>query len=74
MIGSSKNESSFNWTFLISSLLALSVFINLVFISKSIKSKRHKKTELKDKLSKQEQVVLEHLLQEKSTQTTFTKS
>ena len=66
MLESSENDSGFNWSFLIAGLLALSVLINLIFISRFIKSKQHRKTELKGKLSKQEQVVLEHLLQEKS--------
>ncbi|GGI55704.1 response regulator transcription factor [Winogradskyella haliclonae] len=67
MLNSSVSDAtSFNWTYLIVALLLFSVIVNLFFISRFIKSKQHKKTELKDKLSKQEQVVLEHLLQEKS--------
>ena len=59
-------DSKFNWIIIISIILVLSILLNLFFLVRYFKSKRTKKTELKNKLSKQEQVVLEHLLQEKS--------
>lgn len=55
-----------NWSFLLYAFLGLSVFINIYFFYQSWKRNTSKIEELKSKLSKQEQVVLEHLLLDKT--------
>ncbi|MGB1232388.1 MAG: response regulator transcription factor [Winogradskyella sp.] len=47
-------------------LLAISIFVNALFLYRNYKQKQSKTKHLKAKLSKQEKVVLEHLLQNKT--------
>ncbi|NRD21614.1 response regulator transcription factor [Winogradskyella litoriviva] len=55
-----------NWSFLLYAFLGLSVLTNIYFFYQSWKRNSSKIEELKSKLSKQEQVVLEHLLLDKT--------
>lgn len=66
MLTASQGELGFNWPFYLCALLAVSVIFNMVLVYRSWKLKQSKTQELKAKLSKQEQVVLHHLLQDKT--------
>ncbi|WP_323786828.1 helix-turn-helix transcriptional regulator [Psychroserpens sp.] len=59
---SSEHASSFNWTFLIIGLLFASVLLNLWFVFSAKKRKVKQHTEARDQLTKQEQNVLDLLL------------
>ena len=59
-------SSNSNWNILLYLLLAISVLLNLFLFFKTWKQKQSKPDDLKSKLSKQEQVVLEHLLDDKT--------
>jgi DNA-binding CsgD family transcriptional regulator len=57
---------SFNWTYVLYGILGISLLLNIAFIYNRWKNKKNTVNHLKAKLSKQEQVVLEHLLQDKT--------
>ena len=63
---SSKTESVFNWTNMVIGLLMASVLLNLWFVFSAKKRKQKQRTEAKEQLTKQEQTVLELLLDEKT--------
>ncbi len=66
-IEESLNTSSrFSWTALLSVLLFISIGINIIFLVEKRKQKQTKTEDLKANLSKQEQVVLELILENKS--------
>ena len=62
----STKEKSFNRTFVLYTILAISLLLNVIFIYRRWKRKKNSFNHLKAKLSKQERVVLEHLLQDKT--------
>lgn len=66
MLAASTGETTSNWNVLSYSILALSVVLNLFFLYQFWKRKKSKIENLKAKLSKQELVVLEHLLKDKT--------
>ncbi|WP_411895876.1 LuxR C-terminal-related transcriptional regulator [Winogradskyella sp. A2] len=66
MLEAFSSESYSNKNTILYGLLILSLLINLIFIYRFIKSKKSNQKKLKEKLSKQEQVVLEYLLKNKS--------
>ena len=66
MLASSNGKTTSNWHVLLYSILTLSVVLNLFFLYRLWKRNKSKIDDLKAKLSKQEQVVLEHLLMDKS--------
>lgn len=63
---SNDNNTTLNWTKILIVLLSLSILINAFLVFKFLKRKRNRASNLKNLLSKQELVVLEHLLQNKS--------
>lgn len=60
------SSTSFNWNYIIYSLLVLSLILNLWFWLYIRKNKAKKLTEAKDQLTKQEQNILTLLLEEKT--------
>lgn len=67
MLQASKAEAkSFNWVYILLTLLLLSVLLNVFLILQKQKAKKETSNKLKEKLSKQERVVLELILQDKS--------
>lgn len=60
----SNTPSNTNWILYL--VLGLSVLFNVFYLLKYFRKKKHKTKNLKATLSKQEQVVLEHILQDKS--------
>ncbi len=58
-----KASSNFNWTYLLIGLLALSLILNFWFISKAKSKKAKHHAEAKDQLTKQEQNVLDLILE-----------
>ncbi len=67
MLQTSKAEAkSFNWVYILLTLLLLSVLLNVFLILQKQKAKKETSHKLKEKLSKQERVVLELILQDKS--------
>ncbi|MDY2588436.1 response regulator transcription factor [Winogradskyella aquimaris] len=66
MLTSSKEDNSNSFDVYLYLILATSVLINLFLLYNNLKNKRSRPKNLKSKLSKQEQVVLEHLLQDKT--------
>jgi DNA-binding CsgD family transcriptional regulator len=66
MLASTEDNKSNSFDFYLYTLLALSFFLNLFLLYRMWKNKQSKSEDLKSKLSKQEQVVLEHLLQDKT--------
>jgi DNA-binding CsgD family transcriptional regulator len=61
-----KNKTSFDWTYVLAFLLALSLIFNFIFLYKNHLKKKSEWIDLKEKLSKQELVVLELILDDKS--------
>lgn len=61
-----KESSSFNWTYLLVGLLAISLILNFWFISKAKMKRKHEQKTITDQLTKQEQNVLELMLKEYS--------
>ncbi len=55
-----------NWNILLYILLGISSILNIYLLYKNYSKKKHSKNILKSSLSKQEQVVLDHLLQDKT--------
>ena len=66
MLTSNSYVTADNKTIILFSLLVISIGLNIVLLYRTFRQKRDRKTELKGNLSKQEQVVLEHLLQDKT--------
>lgn len=69
MLAFSNNDSSSsssNWGIYLYIILTLSILLNAFLLFRDWKQKRSKTKDLKAKLSKQEQVVLEHILQNKT--------
>lgn len=67
MLQASKAEAkSFDWVYILLTLLLLSVLLNVFLILQKQKAKKETSNKLKEKLSKQERVVLELILQDKS--------
>ncbi|MFY0713556.1 response regulator transcription factor [Seonamhaeicola sp. NFXS20] len=62
----SRKSSTFNWTYLITSLLIISLSINLWYLSKYRAQKKKLHSQAKEQLTKQEQNVLELILKEYS--------
>lgn len=63
---SDKGTSSSNWEMYLYGILGLSVLLNVFLLFRNWKQKQSKSEDLRAKLSKQEQVVLDHLLQDKT--------
>lgn len=61
-----ENSSSPSWNVYLYGILALSFFLNVFLLYRIWKNRQSNSEDLKSKLSKQEQVVLEHLLQDKT--------
>jgi DNA-binding NarL/FixJ family response regulator len=66
MLEASSGRTGLSWSFYLYALLALSLVLNGFLLFKAMQKKRTSTKNLKAKLSKQEQVVLDYLLQEKS--------
>ncbi|WP_369992721.1 response regulator transcription factor [Winogradskyella sp.] len=67
MLATSEDETSaINWNIYLYAILALSFLLNAYLLYRNWKEKQSKTEDLKAKLSKQEQVVLEHLLKDKT--------
>ncbi|WP_138433042.1 response regulator transcription factor [Winogradskyella algicola] len=66
MLASTEDIKSASFDIYLYTLLALSFILNLFLLYRMWKNKQSKSEDLKSKLSKQEQVVLEHLLQDKT--------
>ena len=66
MLESSNRKTTSNWNILLYSMLIISVILNLFFFYRFWKRNKSNIADLKAKLSKQEQVVLEHLLKDKT--------
>ena len=66
MLASAEEDVNTSFDIYLYAVLALSFFLNLFLLYRMWKNKHSKTEDLKSKLSKQEQVVLEHLLQDKS--------
>lgn len=66
MLASTEENKSTSFNIYLYTVLAISFFLNLFLLYRIRKNKHSKSQDLKSKLSKQEQVVLEHLLQDKT--------
>ena len=66
MLATSEGASTSNWDKYLYIILALSFLLNAFLLFRNWKQKQSKTEDLKAKLSKQEQVVLEHLLLDKT--------
>jgi len=66
MLDAANGDKRLNWSFYLYALLAFSGIFNVLFIYRSWKQKQSIAEDLKAKLSKQEQVVLDHILQDKT--------
>lgn len=67
MLASNKDETDVSlWDILLYTILIISVVLNAFLLLRNHKQKQSKTQDLKAKLSKQEQVVLEHILQNKT--------
>lgn len=66
MLSASAENSASNWTLYLFAILFVSLILNAFFFYKLHKKRQHNIIDLRSKLSKQEQVVLDHLLQNKS--------
>ncbi|MCA0133253.1 response regulator transcription factor [Winogradskyella alexanderae] len=66
MLAAFSNQDSYTHNYLIYGLLFTSILINFYLVSIAIKTRKTKTKTLREKLSKQEQVVLDHLLKNKS--------
>jgi len=66
MLAAAIGDIGFNWSFYIYGILAISALFNALFLYRIWKQKQSKTKDLKAKLSKQEQVVLAHILQNKT--------
>ena len=66
LLESAKKQTLFSWDYLLWALLFISLLVNTILFYRQWKNKRINAQDLKNKLSKQEQVVLEHLFQDKT--------
>jgi len=66
MLASNEENKSASFDIYLYTVLGFSFFLNLFLLYRMWKKKHSKSEDLKSKLSKQEQVVLEHLLQDKT--------
>lgn len=66
MLAAANGDASFNWSFYIYGILAISGLLNVFLLYRSWKQKHSLTENLKAKLSKQEHVVLDHILQDKT--------
>lgn len=66
LASSGENSIGTNWNIYLYFILALSFLLNAFLLYRNWKQKQSKTEDLKAKLSKQEQVVLEHLLKDKT--------
>lgn len=66
MLSAASGNTAFSWSIYLYIILALSLLTNSVLFYRSWQAKQTKTETLKAKLSKQEQVVLEHLLENKT--------
>ena len=66
MLSVSTEDNGFNWHYYLYGVLAISGILNLLLLYRIWKRKKSNTKDLKAKLSKQEQVVLEHLLEDKT--------
>ncbi len=66
MLAASTGNPGLNWNFYLYAILVISVILNAILFYRFWKQKQSNTADLKAKLSKQEQVVLEHLLQDKT--------
>ncbi len=66
MLAASNGDTGFNWSFYLYAILGISGLLNALFLYRLWKQKQSKTEDLKAKLSKQEQVVLDHILQDKT--------
>jgi len=66
MLSASHGNTASNWSLFLYTILGLSIILNLYFLYRFWKRNQSKIDDLKAKLSKQEQVVLEHLLLDKT--------
>ena len=66
MLAASKGNTGLNWSFYLFTILGISIILNAILFYRFWKQKQSRTEDLKNKLSKQEQVVLEHLLENKT--------
>ena len=66
MLASAEDDKNSSFDIYLYAVLAISFFLNLFLLYRIWKNKHSKSEDLRCRLSKQEQVVLEHLLQDKS--------
>ena len=66
LASSDGNDDTSNWNMYLYIILALSFLLNVFLLYRNWKQKQSNTEDLKAKLSKQEQVVLEHLLKDKT--------
>lgn len=66
MLTASSGNVALNWSYYLYALLAISIILNALLFYRFWKQKQSKKADLINKLSKQEQVVLEYLLKDKT--------
>jgi DNA-binding CsgD family transcriptional regulator len=66
MLAASTAQTNSKWSALLYAILGISVILNLFFLYRFWKQNQSKIEDLKAKLSKQEQVVLDHILQDKT--------
>ena len=66
MLASANGDINSHWSFYLYGILALSGLLNFFLLYNSWKQKQSKTKDLKARLSKQEQVVLDHILQDKT--------
>ena len=66
MLSTSTGQTGLRWSYYLYAVLAISVLLNALLFYRFWKQKQSKTEDLKAKLSKQEQVVLEHLLKDKT--------
>jgi DNA-binding CsgD family transcriptional regulator len=66
MLAANDGDSNLVWSFYLYAILGFSAILNVFFFYRTWKQKQSKIGALKAKLSKQEQVVLDHILQDKT--------
>ena len=66
MLATTAGQTGFNWSYYMYAILAVSLILNALLFYQLWKQKQYKTKDLKAKLSKQEQVVLEYLLDDKT--------
>ncbi|BAO74876.1 response regulator transcription factor [Winogradskyella sp. PG-2] len=66
MLAASNGDINFNWNYYLYGIIAFSGILNLFLLYRNWQRRQSTTKDLKAKLSKQEQVVLDHLLQDKT--------